>query len=91
MKVALVRIGIDSGSGGMHGPLFRDGRFELIPIPDTFGLGEHTYGNSPARYAPCFLDYFPARRWSRMEHQPLHWDPDFVGLTTAARCRQTAR
>ena len=46
MKVALLRIGIDTGSGGMHGPLFRDGTFDYIPIPDGFGgVGVDARGN----------------------------------------------
>lgn len=40
MKVALLRVGIDSGSGGMDGPLFADGTFEYLPIPDSTGVDE---------------------------------------------------
>ena len=36
MQVVLLRVGIDTGSGGIHGPLFADGSFEYIPIPDGF-------------------------------------------------------
>lgn len=38
MKVALLRVGIDSGSGGIDGPVFSDGSFEYLPIPDSDGL-----------------------------------------------------
>jgi hypothetical protein len=34
MQVCLLRVGIDTGCGGMLGPLFRDGTFEYVPIPD---------------------------------------------------------
>ena len=34
MQVILLRVGIDTGSGGIHGPLFKDGTFEYIPIQD---------------------------------------------------------
>jgi len=48
MQVVLLRVGIDTGSGGIHGPLFSDGSFEYIPIPDHFGgrgVDKRTYGN----------------------------------------------
>jgi hypothetical protein len=31
MQIILLRVGIDTGSGGIHGPLFSDGSFEYIP------------------------------------------------------------
>ena len=31
MKTVLIRVGIDSGCGGIQGPLFQDGTFEYIP------------------------------------------------------------
>jgi hypothetical protein len=46
MKIAMLRVGIDSGSGGIQGPLFGDLSFEFIPIPDNFeklGVDERTY------------------------------------------------
>ena len=52
MQVVLLRVGIDTGSGGIHGPLFRDGSFEYIPIWDRFGgrgVDERTYGNTLSR------------------------------------------
>jgi hypothetical protein len=49
MKVALLRVGIDSGCGGTQGPLFRDGTFEFIPIPDDRMLDCRTYGNTLGR------------------------------------------
>ena len=50
MKVVLLRIGIDSGAGGIHGPLFADGTFEYIPIPDGQAVDERTYGNTVGRH-----------------------------------------
>jgi hypothetical protein len=49
MKVALLRVGIDSGTGGMQGPIFQDGSFEFVPIPDVSGLDPRTYGKLPGR------------------------------------------
>ena len=50
MQVVLLRVGIDTGSGSALGPLFKDGSFEYVPIPDRFngcGVDERTYGNTP--------------------------------------------
>jgi hypothetical protein len=36
MKALLLRVGIDKGSGGIYGPIFDDGSFEFVPIPETY-------------------------------------------------------
>ena len=59
MNVVLLRIGIDTGSGGIHGPLFADGTFEYIPIPDGHAIDERTYGNTAGRHGRNLIDYFP--------------------------------
>jgi hypothetical protein len=81
MKVALLRIGIDTGSGGMHGPLFRDGSFEFIPIPDGRGDDERTYGNTIGRKGTKLVEYFPEHRRAAMATQSIHFDPEFVSFT----------
>ena len=43
-KTVLLRVGIDSGSGGIQGPLFKDGSFEFICIPDKKRVSIHKYG-----------------------------------------------
>jgi hypothetical protein len=81
MKVAMVRVGIDSGSGGMQGPLFKDGSFEYIPIPDGFCIDSRTYGNTKGRHGRCLIDYFPASHRNKMAQQPIHYDPEFETFT----------
>jgi Nucleotide modification associated domain 3 len=81
MKIAMLRIGIDAGSGGMQGPLFRDGTFEYIPIPDGFGKDERTYGNTTGKYGKKLIDYFPEARKPKMKNQAIHFDPEFVTFT----------
>jgi hypothetical protein len=81
MKVALLRVGIDSGCGGMQGPLFRDGSFEFIPIPDDRMLDNRTYGNTLGRSGRPFVEFFPSRRQQRMANQPMHVDPEFETFT----------
>ncbi len=81
MQVAMIRIGIDTGCGGMHGPLFRDGSFEYIPIPDDRGLDPRTYGNTTGRHGRKFIDYFPAARQARLANKAIHFDPEFATFT----------
>ncbi len=72
------------GSGGIHGPLFRDGSFEYIPIPDRFGgegVDERMYGNSLGRGGRKLIDYFPESRRARLWRQPVHFDPEFETFT----------
>ena len=82
--VVLLRVGIDTGSGGIHGPLFRDGSFEYIPIPDRFGgrgVDERTYGNTLSRTGRPLVSYFPESRRTKMDDQPVHFDPEFETFT----------
>lgn len=81
MKVALLRVGIDTGCGGIDGPLFADGRFEYLPIPDSSGLDERTYGNQLARDGRPWVAFFPPTRQAAMRDQSLHLDPEFTTFT----------
>lgn len=81
MNVVLLRIGIDTGSGGIHGPLFADGTFEYVPIPDGHAIDERTYGNTVGRHGRKLIDYFPASMRNRMALQPMHVDPEFDTFT----------
>lgn len=81
MRIALLRVGIDSGSGGMDGPLFEDGGFEYVPIPDSKGVDERTYGNQMARTGHPLSDFFPRSRPAAMRSQSMHLDPEFASFT----------
>jgi putative DNA base modification enzyme with NMAD domain len=84
MHVVLLRVGIDTGSGGIHGPLFRDGSFEYVPIPDRFrgkGVDRRTYGNTCGKNGQRLIEYFPVAHRARMLHQPIHFDPEFETFT----------
>jgi hypothetical protein len=81
MRMVMLRVGIDTGSGGIHGPLYRDGSFEYIPIPDEFGIDERTYGNTVGRHGQPLSDYFPASRRAKMKNQSIHFDPEFITFT----------
>jgi hypothetical protein len=80
MRVVLLRVGIDRGSGGIHGPLFADGSFEYIPIPDGFkgeSVDKRTYGNTLGRKGRKLVDYFPESRREKALNQSIHFDPEF--------------
>ena len=81
MKVALVRVGIDTGAGGIHAPLFADGTFEYIPIPDRASVDARTYGTLSGRHGRPLSDYFPRAWQARMACQPVHVDPEFDTFT----------
>jgi hypothetical protein len=80
-QVVLLRVGIDSGSGGIQGPLFEDGSFEFICIPDRKRVSAHTYGNSIGRNGNNIIEFFPESRRERMAEQHIHVDPEFVTFT----------
>ena len=84
MQVVLLRVGIDTGCGGIHGPLFENGSFEYIPIPDRFGgksVDKRTYGNTRGKKGRRLVDYFPAARQEQASRQSLHLDPEFATFT----------
>ena len=81
MNVVLLRVGIDSGRGGMQGPLFRDGSFDYVPVPDLEGCGPHTYGNTLSMRGRVLIDYFKGPIRESMINTPLHYDPEFVSFT----------
>ena len=83
-QVALLRVGIDSGAAGIQGPLYPDGSFESVPIPDTFaGSGEtRTYGNTLGSTHPRpLVEYFPVRQRTNKFDKPMHVDPEFKTFT----------
>lgn len=85
MQVVLLRVGIDTGSGGIHGPLFKNGSFEYVPIRDGFkgrGVSDQTYGNTQSRYGKrTLLYYFPEKLRERRRDTPIHYDPEFETFT----------
>ena len=81
MRVVLLRVGIDTGAGGMHGPLFQDGTFEFIPIPGDDVAPVRTYGNTRGRWGRFLIEYFPAAVQPRMASVSMHFDPEFETFT----------
>lgn len=80
-RVVLLRVGIDSGCGGIQGPLFKDGTFEFVCIPDRKRVSDHTYGNLIGRDGQPHVSYFPPSRRRAMTGQHVHVDPEFETFT----------
>ena len=80
-KAVLLRVGIDSGSGGIQGPLFKDGSFDFLCIPDNKRVSVHTYGNMVGRDGTPLTGYFAESRRKVMAEQHVHVDPEFDTFT----------
>ena len=82
MRVCLLRVGIDTGSGGMLGPLLgRDGRYEYVSIPHEDPKGK-TYGEILGKMTGRpLVEFFPQRRQAEMAGTVAHYDPEFDSFT----------
>jgi hypothetical protein len=80
-QAVLLRVGVDSGSGGIQGPLFDDGTFEFICIPDRKGVSVHTYGSMIGKDGNPLARYFADGRRKLMARQHVHVDPEFDTFT----------
>src|SRR3954451_25409515 len=80
-RVVLLRVGVDAGCGGIQGPLFEDGSFEFVCIPDNHGVSAHTYGTMLGRDGTPLADYFGGARRAAMAEQHVHHDPEFETFT----------
>jgi hypothetical protein len=80
-KAVLLRVGIDSGCGGIQSPLFADGSFEFVCIPDNKRVSVHQYGTLVGKNGRPHSDYFPARKQQSVAEQHIHLDPEFETFT----------
>ncbi len=84
-KALLLRVGMDRGTGGALGPIFRDGTFEYIPIPEAVPTRcSLTYATLPGRHVRSLAAVFPARLAKRHPHI----DPDFKTATYGDAARR---
>lgn len=74
----LLRVGIDKGTGGCLAPIFEDGSFEYIPIPETWATSESSvYKSMKGRCGKSFADFVGKNyRYSHPHH-----DPEFTTYT----------
>src|SRR5262249_8269170 len=80
-QVVLLRVGIDAGCGGIQGPMFEDGSFDFVCIPDNQGVSVHTYGNMLGRGGKPLAGYFAEARRKVMAERHVHVDPEFETFT----------
>lgn len=75
----MIRIGIDLGTSAALGPIFPDGSFEYVPIPEWSPKSKEsrTYRNTAGHLGKPYSVYLPRRLWN----QRLHHDPDFEKCT----------
>jgi hypothetical protein len=87
-KALLLRVGIDRGTGGALGPIFPDGTFEYVPIPEAHPTRcSITYATLRGHHTSSLAALLPARLTERHPHI----DPDFKTATygdAAPRKRQ---
>jgi len=79
-KVLLLRVGIDSGCGGTLGPIFSDGRFEYVPIPESSQYVSPRsvyFRDLNGRHGGTLAQYVPPRHRAAA----AHYDPEFDTFT----------
>ena len=84
MRVYLANVGANSSHGQLISPLFEDGTFELLPIPEIIRTREGRqrtvrYRDLRSHYNPDqdLLQYVPQKMWDNACHN----DPEFKTLT----------
>lgn len=78
MKAVLIRVAIDTGSGGALAPIYPDGTFEYVPIPELVPTMEgRTYNKVRGIKGDKLSKFVP----KQFEHTKIHFDPEFKGMT----------
>lgn len=79
VKALLLRVGIDKGTDGALGPIFKDGTFEYIPISESTSNSKETrtYANTRGKSGEFLSTYLPFRIADRI----MHFDPEFTTFT----------
>lgn len=78
MQALLLRVGLDHGSGGGLAPIYEDGPFEYIPIPESYETTQQqTFDEVTTRDGRPYAEYVG----SNNEASPLHLDPEFKTYT----------
>ena len=78
MKGLLLRVGIDRGSGGCLAPIFKDGSFEYIPIPERQATSERkVYESMIGITDRQIVDFIP----EKIRYSHPHHDPEFITFT----------
>ena len=79
-NILFLRVGIDKGCGGLLSPIFSDGSFEYIPIPESPNKASArsiSFNQLNARSGGVLAHFLPARR----KQDAAHYDPEFETFT----------
>ena len=90
-RIFLANVGVNAGHR-FSSPLFPDGTFEFIPIPeapDLEGLHVLRYRDLRSHNSPMpdLADHIPRRLWNKAAHN----DPEFETLTYGDNCETSPR
>jgi hypothetical protein len=78
VKALFLRVGIDKGCGGCLAPIYHDGSFEYIPIPEEQPTFENrAYKDLQGRNVESLASLLPAK----LHHRVPHFDPEFETFT----------
>ena len=78
MQTLLLRVGLDNGSGGGLAPIYADGAFDYIPIPESYETTQQqTFDEMTTQDGRPYAEYVS----SGDESSPLHLDPEFTTYT----------
>lgn len=88
----MVNVGVNASHGALRSPVFPDGTFEFLPIPEDRRLWSPTLPAYPKLGAyndpdKTLADYAPVSRWN----DRLHDDPEFRTFTYGDDPRRTGR
>lgn len=108
-KALLITIGVDTTTkkihgkhryinGGFRAPLWQDGQYEYMPIPEIkwngryVEDGEITFGNALGdRLNKPLLGHIPLKFRKELKNVAIHKDPDFKSLTYGDGIKTTRR
>ena len=77
-KGLLLRVALDKGSGGALAPIFEDGSFEYIPIPENKETSiSSTYSSTLGRSKEPLSKFVPIK----YADSQIHFDPEFETFT----------
>ena len=77
-KGLLLRVALDKGSGGALAPIFEDGSFEYIPIPENKETSiSSTYSSTLGRSKEPLSKFVPIK----YTDSQIHFDPEFETFT----------
>ena len=91
-RIFLVNVGVNASHGALRSPIFPDGTFEFLPIPEERRLWSPTLPAYPKLAAyndpdKTLADYAPVSRWN----DRLHDDPEFRTFTYGDDPQRTGR